>query len=102
MLSRMPGKLFTEQEIVLLWAATRKGSQILPLAGLGREHSIVSGVIRRPAAGGPAGWHHRSPQSCTYFDLREREEICRGLFAWNSIRTIAKSLHRAPRLSVER
>jgi IS30 family transposase len=26
----------------------------------------------------------------------EREEICRGLFAWNSIRTIAKSLHRAP------
>jgi len=26
----------------------------------------------------------------------EREEISRGLFAWHSIRTIAKSLHRAP------
>jgi hypothetical protein len=72
MLSRMPGKLFTEQEIVLLWRCYKEG-QSNPAIGqvLGREHSIVSGVIRR--AGGPAGRQggtHRSPQSCTYFDLR--------------------------------
>jgi len=54
MLSRMPGKLFTEQEIVLLWRCYKEG-QSNPAIGqvLGREHSIVSGVIRR--AGGPAG-----------------------------------------------
>jgi IS30 family transposase len=93
MLSRMPGKPFSEQEIALLWRSYRAGESQHRIGKiLGRDCSVVSGVIR-PAEGVAPIAHRRAARTLR---SEEREEISRGLFAWNSIRTIAKSLHRAP------
>jgi len=93
MLSRMPGKPFSEQEISLLWRSYRAGESNRAIGRtLGRDFSIVSGVIRR--AGGVAPIAHR--RAARTLSSAEREEISRGLFAWHSIRAIARSLHRAP------
>jgi IS30 family transposase len=89
----MPGKPFSEQEITLLWRSYRAGdSNHATGRTLGRDFSVVSGVIKR--AGGVAPNAHRRADRT--LSLVEREEISRGLFAWNSIRAIARSLHRAP------
>jgi len=93
MLSRMPGKPFTEQEIALLWRCYKAGSSAHAIGRLlGRDNTTISGVINR--AGGVAPVVHR--RAARTLSFAEREEISRRLFAWNSIRTIAKSLHRAP------
>ena len=93
MLSRMPGKPFSEQEISLLWRSYTAGESNRAIGRtLGRDFSIVSGVIRR--AGGVASIAHR--RAARTLSSAEREEISRGLFAWHSIRAIARSLHRAP------
>jgi len=89
----MPGKPFSEQEITLLWRSYRAGdSKHATGRMLGRDFSVVSGVIKR--AGGVAPIAHRRAERT--LSSVEREEISRGLFAWNSIRAIARSLHRAP------
>jgi IS30 family transposase len=93
MLSRMPGKPFIEQEIALLWRCHKAGASAHAIGRiLGRDNTTVSGVIGR--AGGVAPLAHR--RAARILSSVEREEISRGLFAWNSIRAIARSLHRAP------
>ena len=91
--SRKPGKPFTEQEIFLLWRCYKDGQSSRAIGQvLGRHFSIVSAFIRR--AGGIAPIARR--RAARNLTSAEREEISRGLSAWDSIRTIAKSLHRAP------
>lgn len=93
MLSRMPGRPFKEQEISLLWRCYRAGKSSRAIGRiLDRDFSVVSEVIRRAGGVAPVG-HRRAARTLS---SAEREEISRGLFAWNSIRAIARALHRAP------
>ncbi len=83
---------YTETDKSLMWDRWQKGESLNSIARLfGRSHSSIQGVLARTGGIRPPP-RRRSHRSLT---LGEREEISRGVFAGQSLRSIATSLGRA-------
>ncbi len=84
---------YTETDKGLMWDRWQKGESLHSIARLfGRGHSSIQGVLARTGGIRPPP-RRRSLRSLS---LAEREEISRGVFAGQSLRSIAASLGRAP------
>ncbi len=84
---------YTETDKGLMWDRWQKGESLHSIARLfGRSHSSIQGVLARTGGIRPPS-RRRSRRSLS---LAEREEISRGVFAGQSLRSIAASLGRAP------
>ena len=84
---------YTETDKALMWDRWQKGESLHSIARhFGRSHSSIQGVLARTGGIRPAQ-RRRSRRSLT---LSEREEISRGVFAGQSLRSIAIPLGRAP------
>ena len=84
---------YTESDKSLMWDRWQKGESLNSIARLfGRHHSAIQGILARTGGIRPPE-KRRSQRSLT---LCEREEISRGVFAGQSLRSIAVSLGRAP------
>ena len=84
---------YTETDKSLMWDRWEKGESINSIARLfGRSHSSIQGILARTGGIRPPS-RRRSRRSLS---LAEREEISRGVFAGQSLRSIAATLCRAP------
>jgi len=84
---------YTETDKSLMWDRWQKGESLNSIARLfDRHHSAIQGILARTGGIRPAE-KRRSKLAMT---LAEREEISRGVFAGQSLRSIAASLGRAP------
>ena len=84
---------YTETDKSLMWDRWQKGESLHSIARLfGRSHSSIQGVLARTGGIRPPQ-RRRSRRALT---LCEREEISRGVFAGQSLRSIATTLRRAP------
>jgi len=83
---------YTESQKSQMWDRWQQGESLHQIAQLfDRHHSSVRGILA--ASGGIRPRPRcRAPRTLT---LAEREEISRGLVAWQSIRSIATSLGRS-------
>lgn len=76
-----------------MWERWQKGESLQQIARLfDRNHSSIQGILAETGGIRPAP-RHRSQWALT---LAEREEISRSLAAGNSVRSLARSLGRAP------
>jgi len=92
-MKQRPRIYYTESDKTLMWDRWQKGESLNSIARLFyRHHSAIQGVLARTGGIRPAT-RRRSRIALT---LAEREEISRGVFAGQSIRSIAVSLARAP------
>ena len=92
-MKQRPRIYYTESDTTLMWDRWQKGESLNSIARLFyRHHSAIQGVLARTGGIRPAT-RRRSRIALT---LAEREEISRGVFAGQSIRSIAVSLARAP------
>ncbi len=91
---KYPSRIYyTETDKALMWDRWHKGESLHSIAGhFGRSHSSIQGVLARTGGIRPPQ-RRRSRRALT---LSEREEISRGVFAGQSLRSIAASLGRAP------
>lgn len=86
-------RMFTAAECAELWRRYKAGESILAIGrALGRGGSAVHRVLR--CTGGIAPPERR--RSLRVLSLAEREEVSRGIAAGETIRAIARTLHRAP------
>ena len=84
---------YTEADKSLMWDRWQKGESLNAIARhFGRSHSSIQGVLSRTGGIRPP----RRTRSRLALTLAEREEISRGVFAGQSLRSIAASLGRAP------
>jgi IS30 family transposase len=84
---------YTEEQKALMWDRWQRGDTLHAIAaGFDRYHSSISNILARSGGIRPPE-RRRSRRVLT---LAEREEISRGVVAGKSIRSIAKSLGRAP------
>ena len=84
---------YTETDKALMWDRWQKGESLHAIAAhFDRHHTSIRGILARTGGIRPA----QRKRSCFALTLAEREEISRGLVADQSVRTIAKSLDRAP------
>jgi IS30 family transposase len=84
---------YGEAQKALMWDRWQRGDSLHDIARLfDRTHSSVQGIISKTGGVRP-GRRRRSRLALT---LAEREEISRGLVAGHAIRSIARSLGRAP------
>jgi IS30 family transposase len=84
---------YTETDKSLMWDRWEKGESLHSIARhFGRSHSSIQGVLARTGGIRPPQ-RRRSGRALT---LSEREEISRGVFAGQSLRSIAATLGRAP------
>jgi IS30 family transposase len=84
---------YTETDKSLMWDRWQKGESLHSIARhFGRSHSSIRGVLARTGGIRPPQ-RRRSRRALT---LSEREEISRGVFAGQSLRSIAITLRRAP------
>ena len=84
---------YNEEQRTLMWDRWQKGDSMHAIARLfDRGHSSVQGILSETGGIRPAQ-RRRSGLALT---LAEREEISRGVFAGQSLRSIAASLGRAP------
>ena len=84
---------YTETDKTLMWDRWQKGESLHSIARhFGRGHSSIQGVLARTGGIRPP-LRRRSQRSLS---LSEREEISRGVFAGQSLRSIAATLGRAP------
>ena len=84
---------FTASECCELWRRYKAGESTQGIArALGRAGAVVYGVIR--GTGGIAPAERR--RASRVLSLVEREEVSRGIAAGDTIRGIARALHRAP------
>ena len=84
---------YTETDKTLMWDRWQKGESLHSIARhFGRSHSSIQGVLARTGGIRPPQ-RRRSRRALT---LSEREEISRGVFAGQSLRSIAATLGRAP------
>ena len=84
---------YTETDKALMWDRWRQGESLHAIARLfDRHHSAVGGILSRTGGIRPPQRH----RSSLVLALAEREEISRGVMAGRSVRTIARSLGRAP------
>jgi IS30 family transposase len=92
-MKQRPRIYYTETDKSLMWDRWQKGESLNSIARLfGRHHSAIQGILARTGGIRPPE-RRRSRRSLT---LPEREEISRGVFAGQSLRSIAVSLGRAP------
>src|SRR3954469_1701583 len=84
---------YTETQKALMWERWQKGESLQQIAQLfDRNHSSIQRILAETGGIRPA---HRS--RCRWaLTLAEREEISRAVVAGHSIRSIARSLRRAP------
>lgn len=84
---------YTEAQKSLMWDRWQKGESLSSIARLfDRNHSSVEGILKQTGGIRPRP-RRRSRLALT---LSEREEISRGVVAGCSMRSIAKTLGRAP------
>ncbi len=84
---------YTEEQKALMWDRWQQGDTLHAIAaGFGRYHSSIANILARSGGIRPPE-RRRSRRALT---LAEREEISRDVVAGESIRSIAKSLGRAP------
>ena len=84
---------YTNAQKAEMWDRWQKGESMNSIARLfDRGHSSIQGILT--TTGGIRPRERR--RSCHVLTLAEREEISRGLVAGHSLRSIAKSLGRAP------
>jgi IS30 family transposase len=84
---------YTETDKTLMWDRWRKGESLHSIARhFGRSHSSIQGVLARTGGIRPP----QRRRSRRALRLSEREEISRGVFAGQSLRSIAAMLGRAP------
>ena len=92
-MKQRPRIYYTETDKSLMWDRWQKGESLHSIAKLfDRHHSSIQGVLARTGGIRPPQ-RRRSRRALT---LCEREEISRGVFAGQSIRSIATTLGRAP------
>ena len=83
---------YTESQKSQMWDRWQQGESLHQIAQLfDRHHSSVRGILAASVGIRPRP-RCRAPRTLT---LAEREEISRGLVAWQSIRSIATSLGRS-------
>jgi len=88
-----PRIYYAETDKSLMWDRWQKGESLNSIAKLfDRHHSAIQGILSRTGGIRPPQ-RRRSRLTLT---LTEREEISRGVFAGQSLRSIAASLGRAP------
>jgi Helix-turn-helix domain len=86
-------RLFTDAECGELWRLYKTGESVLGIGrALGRGGSAVRRVLESTGGIAPTT-RRRSPR---VLSLLEREEISRGIAADRTMRSIAKTLNRAP------
>ena len=84
---------YTEEQKSLMWDRWQKGESLRSIARLfDRGHSSIGGILKETGGIRPQP-RRRSRRALT---LSEREEISRGVVAGGSIRSIARTLRRAP------
>ena len=92
-MKQRPRIYYTETDKSLMWDRWQKGESLNSIAKLfDRHHSAIQGILSRTGGIRPPQ-RRRSRLTLT---LTEREEISRGVFAGQSLRSIAASLDRAP------
>ena len=92
-MKQRPRIYYTETDKSLMWDRWQKGESLNSIAKLfNRHHSAIQGILCRTGGIRPPQ-RRRSRPTLT---LTEREEISRGVFAGQSLRSIAASLGRAP------
>lgn len=92
-MNRRPRIYYTESQKALMWEHWQKGDSLQQIAQLfDRNHSSIERILAETGGIRPAP-RRRSRLALT---LAEREEISRAVAAGKSIRSIAKSLRRAP------
>src|SRR6185369_6296170 len=92
-MKQRPRIYYTESQKALMWERWQKGESLQQIAHLfDRNHSSIQGILAETGGIRPAP-RHRSRWALT---LAEREEISRSLAAGNSVRSLARSLGRAP------
>ena len=92
-MKRRPRIYYTETDKALMWDRWQKGESLHAIAAhFDRHHTSIRGILARTGGIRPA----QRKRSRFALTLAEREEISRGLVADQSVRTIAKSLDRAP------
>ena len=92
-MKQRPRIYYTETDKSLMWDRWQKGESLNSIARLfDRHHSAIQGILARTGGIRPPE-KRRSKLAMT---LAEREEISRGVFAGQSLRSIAASLGRAP------
>lgn len=92
-MNRRPRIYYTESQKALMWEHWQKGDSLQQIAQLfDRNHSSIERILAETGGIRPAP-RRRSRLALT---LAEREEISRAVAAGKSIRSIAKSLGRAP------
>jgi len=92
-MKQRPRIYYTATDKSLMWDRWRKGESLHSIARLfDRHHSSIQGVLSRTGGIRPPQ-RRRSRRALT---LSEREDISRGVFAGQSLRSIAVMLRRAP------
>jgi IS30 family transposase len=92
-MKRRPRIYYTESQKALMWERWQKGDSLQQIAQMfDRNHSSVQRILAESGGIRPAQ-RRRSRLALT---LAEREEISRAVVAGQSIRSIAKTLGRAP------
>ena len=92
-MKQRPRIYYSETQKALMWDRWQKGDSLQQIAQLfGRNHSSVSGILSKSGGIRPAP----RQRSRLALSLSEREEISRSIAIGHSIRSIAKSLGRAP------
>lgn len=84
---------YTETDKALMWERWRQGESLQAIAELfDRNHSAIGGILARTGGLRPLP----RTRAASALKLSEREEISRGVMAGRSMRTMARSLRRAP------
>ena len=84
---------YTETDKAVMWDRWQQGDSLEKIAQLfDRGHGSVARILRQTGGIRPP----RRVRSAHTLSLAEREEISRGVFAGQSLRSIAASLRRAP------
>jgi IS30 family transposase len=92
-MKQRPKIYYTETDKSLMWDRWQKGESLHSIARLfDRHHSSIQGVLARTGGIRPP----QRRRSRRALKLSEREEISRGVFAGQSLRSIATTLGRAP------
>lgn len=92
-MKQRPGICYTDAQKALMWERWQRGESLHAIARLfGRHHPSIRGILAQSGGIRPAP----PRRSHLVLALAEREEISRSVVAGHSIRSIARSLRRAP------
>ena len=92
-MKRKPMIYYTETDKSLMWDRWQKGDSLQTIAQLfDRNHGSIAGILSRTGGIRPP----KKMRARMALTLKEREEISRGIVANETVRSIARALHRAP------